>query len=393
MPLASNPSTTKELSNYMIKERMQVIQTLAHKSQTLGHPPDKSGKEEGLYLRLDALLDRLASVHMTPDLKQATKINLGLRIIFEYPNYHFLPAYVDKGKTLYERWEAGQWGEVQDVKMEDIKAEDIKVEDSDQRLADKSSGPSRRKDSATPRSSSGSVSPINRGTTAWNDKITIQPPSTDPIWGLRGIMHGTARTVSRNADGKKVFSVVGNSSRLRPRSGKVFGHNGLEVGAWYARRLNALIHGAHGESQAGICGDENGAFSIVVADAYADLDRDEGDHLFYSGSRSHVNEDPNQPPPPTRGTRALHESLRTGKAVRVIRASTGDAKVAPTFGYRYDGLYRVVRVTHPKNAKGGRYEQFGLMRLGEQAPIDRTRPTPREVKDYQRISDGYPGAR
>ena len=295
---------------------------------------------------------------------------------------------MDKAETLYKRWEAERWGEEVDVKMENADEEDAGMENA----VGESSDTSQRADSAIS-GYDGSISPRPRHTTFSSDKITIQPPPSHPIWGLKGIMNGTARTVSRKPNGIKVFSVVGNSSRYRQRSAKVFGHNGLEVGAWYARRLNALIHGAHGEQQAGICGDRNnGAFSIVVAGAYSELDHDEGNHLFYSGSGSHANEDPNQPPPPTRGTCALHQSLRSGKPVRVIRASDGDSEFAPTFGYRYDGLYRVVTVKHPKNEKGGRYEQFGLMRLGDQAPIDGARPTAREVKDFQRIKNGYLGA-
>lgn len=59
------------------------------------------------------------------------------------------------------------------------------------------------------------------------------------------------------------------------RSAKVSGHNGLAMGAWFPTRLSALANGAHGASQAGISGNiDYGAFSIVVAATYKDVDKE-----------------------------------------------------------------------------------------------------------------------
>jgi hypothetical protein len=74
--------------------------------------------------------------------------------------------------------------------------------------------------------------------------------------------------------------VASNHKRLDPtyrhrRSAKVSGHNGLDIGAWFPTRLSALVNGAHGASQAGIAGNiEYGAFSIVVAPTYKDVDEE-----------------------------------------------------------------------------------------------------------------------
>ena len=121
----------------------------------------------------------------------------------------------------------------------------------------------------------------------------------------------------------------------------------------------ALARGAHGARIAGIAGDTDlGAYSIVVSSSgfYDALDRDEGRRLFYSGSGSHENEDPDRPAKSTSGTKALKASLATGRPVRVLRAGNpGNNEShpwAPERGIRYDGLYRVVRMLTPLNARG-----------------------------------------
>ena len=155
-------------------------------------------------------------------------------------------------------------------------------------------------------------------------------------------------------------------------------------------RFVALFRGAHGATQGGIYGNrENGGYSIVISGVYDDLDQDYGDILYYSGSNSHSNEDPRSPAPSTGGTIALQASERTQNPVRVIRTSSGKSTIAPISGLRYDGLYKVVSSRYPKNLKGGIYEQFKLVRLDDQPEIDRSRPTQKESRDYERIGDGY----
>ena len=80
MSLSTNTMQQEDLINYIIKERMQVIQRLAHRSMTLRQAPDKFGPEKALYIRLEALLNHLGSsrdVRMTPELKTKSKINIG----------------------------------------------------------------------------------------------------------------------------------------------------------------------------------------------------------------------------------------------------------------------------------------------------------------------------
>lgn len=125
----------------------------------------------------------------------------------------------------------------------------------------------------------------------------------------------------------------------------------------YPLQIVALAHGAHGARIAGIAGDTAlGAYSIVVSSkgAYEGLDRDEGNRLFYSGSHSHENKDPDRPGKSSTGTQALKASLASGRPVRVLRSGggTGNHRWAPDSGIRYDGLYRVVRKLTPLNARG-----------------------------------------
>lgn len=91
-----------------------------------------------------------------------------------------------------------------------------------------------------------------------------------------------------------------------------------------ALQLVALFNGAHGTKQARIAGNSGtGAYSIVVSGQYHDLDQDHGDVLYYSGSRSHDNEDPERPGESSRATLALKASWHSGRLVRVLRASGG----------------------------------------------------------------------
>jgi hypothetical protein len=69
------------------------------------------------------------------------------------------------------------------------------------------------------------------------DKSLIKkPPQNHPIFGKGGIMWGCIR------DGTTLLL----DPNFKTKSTTVYGHNGLKVGAWWARVLVALAHGAHG---------------------------------------------------------------------------------------------------------------------------------------------------
>jgi hypothetical protein len=101
-----------------------------------------------------------------------------------------------------------------------------------------------------------------------------------------------------------------------------------------------------------------GAYSIVVSSKYEDLDVDYGNILYYSGSDSHDNDNPDQPGPSSNGTKALTASWQNQNPVRVLRSggsrvsNAGGNNHLPSCGIRYDGLYRVTAVLHKINGKG-----------------------------------------
>ena len=357
---------------YFLSERRSVIQPLAVQSKKTPGFPNPTTKESILLHRLDLVLTKLETdVNMTPTFKQKTKIDEGMKVMFHNPEYHFPQAHADRARALFEKWQAENWGAAPVVKDEVA----IKRESEDELMEDVEPQPKRRRTSK--KSDTKDTSLVN---------VIRRPPPSHPIWGTGGIMHGVA--LKRGADGKN--TKVLNDQYLK-RDAKVYGSNGQRVGDWYPFQLVALFKGAHGSAMGGIAGSQDtGAYSVVVSGMYDDLDQDHGDYLDYSGSNSHDNEDPHNPPPSTGGTLALHASLASRKPVRVLRAASGKSKYAPYCGLRYDGLYRVVSVRQPKNAHGGRFEQFRLERLDGQAPIARNRPTPREIDDFARVKDGYP---
>ncbi|KAI0096791.1 hypothetical protein GGR51DRAFT_553379 [Nemania sp. FL0031] len=220
------------------------------------------------------------------------------------------------------------------------------------------------------------------------------PAVNDPIFGVQGIMYGIVAHTNGNGTRRDY--------RLRvdiPRkTAKVYGHNNIALGTWFPFQINALFWGAHGARMAGIAGSvTTGAWSIVIAGTYEDLDTDNGDIVYYSGSNSHENTNPERPAPASQGTKALHASIATQNPVRVLR-SGGASNVhrqnryLPMCGLRYDGLYRVVLCRHRTNQKGGLYEQFKLERLPGQtalAELQRTSPTPLQIYAHKGLSAKY----
>ncbi|GJC94667.1 YDG/SRA domain-containing protein [Colletotrichum higginsianum] len=216
---------------------------------------------------------------------------------------------------------------------------------------------------------------------------TIPPPADHEIWGRGGIMHGLAlRPTDR-------FTVALNpvyTEEKRPAN--VYGHNGLTVGDWFPNQLSALFNGAHGSSNAGIYFQKDeGAFSVIVAGAYQDLDVDKGEIIFYSGSNSHLNDDSESILPSTEANKSLAENNVCSNPVRVLRKAHKGSRWAPSHGYRYDGLYEVYEKRLPKNTKNGTFEQYHLVRLPGQTPLRdlRSNPSAKQISDLAKSRDRY----
>ncbi|WP_165976980.1 YDG/SRA domain-containing protein [Arthrobacter nitrophenolicus] len=125
----------------------------------------------------------------------------------------------------------------------------------------------------------------------------------------------------------------------------IFGEiEGVPVGTPFVDRDDVRAKGLHRHKQAGISGNyEDGADAIVVSGGYKD-DQDHGDWILYTGQggrndRGRQVEDQTL----TRGNKALVLSEERGLPVRVIRGAGGDPAHSPKKGYRYDGLFHIVR--------------------------------------------------
>jgi hypothetical protein len=363
--MVSNQGQNPDL---IAKERKDIIQALALQGKKAADPFTNPSTQTGILLhRLDLFLTRLdEQVHMTPEFKEKTKIHTGMEVICD-EKHKFPQKYIEKAKALLEKWQSENWGAPVATKRESATESESDPEVN---------GESVRKKRKKSQPSNGDKS---------NTRIAKLPSPDHPIWGEHGICHGLYRMTSVN--GRKTPAL---NKRYNQRPANVFGHNNIKVGAWSPLQLAALFNGGHGKSQAGIYGtEEAGAYSVVVSGQYDDLDEDFGNSLYYSGSGSHENTDPKRPAESTSDTLSLHTSLETQRPVRVLRSSKGKSKWAPTEGLRYDGLYKVESVDYPINGKGGMYEQFKLVRLEDQSPIDKSRPSPRELHDFAKIGDPY----
>ncbi|KAK2003000.1 YDG/SRA domain-containing protein [Colletotrichum falcatum] len=216
---------------------------------------------------------------------------------------------------------------------------------------------------------------------------SIPTPRDHPIWGVHGIMHGIALR-----PGERLTYILDPKYTDEKRPANVHGHNGLQVGDWFPSQLSALFRGAHGHSNAGIYFQgEEGAFSVIVAGAYKDLDVDSGDYILYSGSNARESNDKDNILPSTEATKALATNYLTSKPVRVLRKAHKGSSWAPSHGYRYDGLYEVISKEFAHNDKSGMFEQFELRRCDGQPPLESLKniPSQRQVRDLFKSKDRY----
>ena len=133
-------------------------------------------------------------------------------------------------------------------------------------------------------------------------------------------------------------------SRRKPE--RIFGHiPGVPVGTVFPDRRALSKSGVHRPTQAGISGNKtDGSDSIVVSGGYQD-DQDLGDRIVYTGQGGNDPETKRQIADQelTRGNLALVISCDRSLPVRVVRGARGDPAQAPLSGYRYDGLFKVIK--------------------------------------------------
>jgi hypothetical protein len=150
---------------------------------------------------------------------------------------------------------------------------------------------------------------------------------------------------------------------------RFYGHNGTSNGQWWPRLIGTHRDGTHGHTIAGISGDvKTGAYSILVAMQYED-DRDTGDDIIYTGTRSKT---PNKPTNATEymlASRLPRGKNKVKNPIRVVRSYKGceKSKYCPIEGYRYDGLYEVVDYKLLDSLT--QHYEFQLQRIADQDPI------------------------
>jgi hypothetical protein len=236
-------------------------------------------------------------------------------------------------------------------------------------------------------------------------RLVPAPASNDhPIFGLNGFMHHM-----RMIPGKPQSICIDPHYMRIKKSASVFGANGFSIGDCWPSQLVALRDGVHGmyllirppfpgvadpdyqlgQRMAGISGSqEGGAWSIVVSGLYDDVDQDSGEELWYSAPNG--NESVNSTTVTrTAGENLLLRSIQTGNPVRVLRSERAKWFGRPAKGYRYDGLYQILRLAQKANRNGGVYTGFELKRLTGQMPIDTTKPTPHQVQQFELAKYGY----
>ena len=144
---------------------------------------------------------------------------------------------------------------------------------------------------------------------------------------------------------------------------------GVAVGSVYASRAALAAAGIHRPLVAGISGGgAEGADSIVLNGGYED-DKDYGDEVVYTG---HGGNDPATgrqiaDQTLTVGNKALAKNSLDGLPVRVSRGWKEPHGFGPESGFRYDGLYRVVRYWSERGRSGFRIWRF-LLRREDSAP-------------------------
>lgn len=143
---------------------------------------------------------------------------------------------------------------------------------------------------------------------------------------------------------------------------------GEHVGKSYESRIEAKNARVHQVTQQGIAGNRVvGCASIVLSGGY-DTDEDYGHEIFYTGRGG---QDPKNPKGPhiedqdltLSDNAALVRSEETGLPIRIIRGAGHDSEYAPTAGYRYDGLYKVVKHYEMYPADGFLRWMFQLIQL------------------------------
>ncbi|KAH8148641.1 uncharacterized protein LAJ45_07352 [Morchella importuna] len=184
-----------------------------------------------------------------------------------------------------------------------------------------------------------------------------------------------------------------NPKRFRPDPKQHGEIPGIKVGHWWETRMQCSADGVHAPPVSGISGSGNGsAYSIALSGGYED-DVDEGFRFTFTGSGGRDLSGTAKNPKNLRtapqssdqqlvgGNLALSNSCESGLPVRVIRGYK--ATLGPPEGYRYDGLYKVVKAWCDVGMSGYKVWRFAFMRIDGQEPVDYKAGRPEDKEQYE----------
>ncbi|KAJ4394643.1 hypothetical protein N0V93_003862 [Gnomoniopsis smithogilvyi] len=303
---------------WIVHERIYAVQAYATQSKRAGNVLPETVQTKEWLQRIDGLLKlHEYDFDISPRMKEEAAIATYLKFMFDDERFHFPQDIQDRARVLYEEYEACNWTAA--------------IDDNEEDHSDAGSSLPTVLDGNDDSSASTTKKPLAQHATV---KL---PPKSDPIWGQGGIMHGIAPKF-----GKIRTFILDRRYFKEKRRANVFGHNGLEPGAWFPNQIVALFHGGHGSRISGIHGKSGlGAYSVVVSGSYKDVDKDNGDTIIYSGPNSQTNTDTRQIPQGSAQilTHSLPSKSSPGHPVRVFRSSSSH-EMSPAVGIRYDGLYQ-----------------------------------------------------
>lgn len=171
---------------------------------------------------------------------------------------------------------------------------------------------------------------------------------------------------------KNAAKAIATSRLSKSSTGRVFGHiPSYPPGSTFASRQELASARVHPPPSSGISGSASeGADSIVLSGGYPD-DEDHGDVIIYTGhggrDRSTGKQISDQTL--TRQNLALAVSSTRGLPVRVTRGDRHKSQYSPSIGYRYEGLYRVVRYWQDESREGYTIIRFQLEQTEYHTPI------------------------
>ncbi|XAO22274.1 hypothetical protein I312_101043 [Cryptococcus bacillisporus CA1280] len=207
-----------------------------------------------------------------------------------------------------------------------------------------------------------------------NDRDTLHTFLRDTEW----------THIDPESEGQGIGPAKARKLGVRIHNPKTFGHiPGVEVGKWWATRMEASADAVHAPTVAGISGNpHDGAWSVALSGGYPD-DIDLGYAFTYTGCGGRDLKGTKQNPKNLRTApqtshqsfdnplnAALKRSAETRNPVRVIRGYKLQSRYAPLTGYRYDGLYVVEKAWMAKGLTNGLMVcRYAFKRMDHQEPL------------------------